>query len=156
MINDVQSLWRTAVNDALEPSDYESCHLGGEDPTLATYETAFTGSGYAPSSLVTITGHSLPMTLGRAHTDAQGHFAAAFDPRPLGVGAHHIVAAGVGPTGAPRTITWTYTVRVTGVRHTRSLAAVRAVAISTVAVAVALAVTLLLRARRRRRRRSLP
>lgn len=107
LFNEVQALWRTLVNGQLSPSDYEKCGLGGQDPTLAQDQVALAGSGYAPNSLVTVTGHSVPAGLAVTRADAAGRFAIRIDPRPLGVGEHHIIATGKAPNGTAQRLTWT-------------------------------------------------
>jgi len=118
MINGVQATWRTMVNGTIPPSDYEACGLGGQDPTLAQYEMPIDGSGFAPNSQVTITGHSTPTFLARTQTDVSGRFRLSIDPRQLGIGEHEILAQGRTPDGSARVLHWS--VRVTrdvGGRH---------------------------------------
>lgn len=106
LLNLVQALFTAEVNGQLSPSDYETC-LSGQDPTLAQDQVPLAGSGYAPNSVVIVTGHSVPAGLAATRTDAAGRFSIRIDPRPLGRGEHRITATGRAPDGATRQLTWT-------------------------------------------------
>jgi hypothetical protein len=70
-----------------------------------------TGSGYAPGSSVTITGHSATTLLGTAVADNRGRFAAFLGPaQHLAPGDHEIIATGRTPTGSPHEQRWTITI----------------------------------------------
>jgi hypothetical protein len=59
-----------------------------------------TGSGFKPRSMVTITFHSTPYLVGRVRASAQGSFSATVTvPTGASVGQHHLVAAGLDPSG---------------------------------------------------------
>jgi hypothetical protein len=70
-----------------------------------------TGSGYAPNSTVSVYIYSTPTLLGTALTNGSGAFSQAFTiPASLAPGAHHLVSAGLDPSGNPRYLTSAVTV----------------------------------------------
>lgn len=80
-----------------------------------------TGSGYAPNTAVTITGHSKPVLLATAWTNASGQFAAFVNPGDrLPRGAHQIIASGQDPRGVQRVLRWPIQVGGTPARSSRS------------------------------------
>jgi titin len=63
------------------------------------------GTGFLPHSTVTVTIYSDPVVLGTAVTDANGNFSLPVTvPASLAAGQHSLVAAGVDPAGAIRTL----------------------------------------------------
>lgn len=70
-----------------------------------------TGSGYAPNSTVSVYIYSTPTLLGTAVTDGTGSFSKAFTiPATLAPGSHHLVSAGLDPSGNLRYLTTAVTV----------------------------------------------
>ena len=68
-----------------------------------------TGSGYAPNTAVTITGHSKPVILTTAWTNASGQFAAFVNPADhLPPGVHQIIASGRDLRGKVRELRWAF------------------------------------------------
>jgi hypothetical protein len=62
-----------------------------------------TGSGYAPNSTVSLYIYSTPTLLGTVTTDGSGSFSKAVTiPASLAPGAHHLVSAGLDPSGNVR------------------------------------------------------
>jgi hypothetical protein len=94
-----------AANGALStPTGAPSGLAQGSTVTL-------TGSGYAPNSTVSLYVYSTPTLLGTVVTDAHGAFSKAVTiPAGLAPGAHHLVSAGVDPSGQPRYLTSAITV----------------------------------------------
>ena len=61
------------------------------------------GTGYRPGSTVDLYVYSTPVKVGTATADANGVFSAVVTlPAGLAAGTHHLVAAGVDPSGNPR------------------------------------------------------
>jgi hypothetical protein len=78
------------------PSGAVSSLAAGQSVTL-------TGSGYAANSTVDLYVYSTPRKIGTVTTDAEGGFTVTVTvPADLAPGAHHLVAAGVDPSGALR------------------------------------------------------
>jgi hypothetical protein len=77
----------------------------GAAPTTLTagQKVPLSGSGYAPNSAVSLYIYSTPTLLGTVTTDAQGSFATTVTiPATLAPGTHHLVSAGVDPSGNVR------------------------------------------------------
>ncbi|MDP9429377.1 MAG: hypothetical protein M3Q47_11135 [Actinomycetota bacterium] len=73
-----------------------STPTGGERITVS-------GKGYAPGSAIDLYIFSTPRRLGSATTDASGAFTATVTlPAGLAAGTHHLVGAGLDPSGDPR------------------------------------------------------
>ncbi|GAA3298121.1 hypothetical protein GCM10020218_084930 [Dactylosporangium vinaceum] len=73
------------------------------------------GTGFMPYSTATIVVYSQPIELGTAVTDGQGNFSKPVRvPPDLVVGAHSLVAAGVGPNGLPHSLKMAITVAAAG------------------------------------------
>lgn len=69
------------------------------------------GSGWQPTSSVTVSVHSDPVTLGTSTTSAGGVLFAVFTlPPSIPPGAHEVVLTGVGADGQPATVTLALTV----------------------------------------------
>jgi hypothetical protein len=86
-------------------------------PTTLTAGQAFTasGSGYAPSSPVTITFASDPVVLANVTTNAVGSFTANLAvPTNATPGTHTVAASGKAPDNSARILTATVTVVATG------------------------------------------
>ncbi|WP_433053393.1 hypothetical protein [Dactylosporangium sp. CS-033363] len=70
------------------------------------------GTGFMPYSTATIVVYSQPLELGTVVTDAQGNFSKPVRvPPDLVVGAHSLVAAGIGPNGQPHSLKMAITVQ---------------------------------------------
>ena len=70
-----------------------------------------TGTGYAPNSTVSLYIYSTPTLLGTVQTDGTGSFSKVVTvPANLAPGAHHLVSAGVDPSGNLRYLTSAVTV----------------------------------------------
>src|SRR5205085_8490009 len=70
-----------------------------------------TGDGYAPNSTVSLYIYSTPTFLGSVVTDGSGSFSKTITiPSTLAPGAHHLVSAGLDPSGNPRYLTSAVTV----------------------------------------------
>ncbi|WP_433211786.1 hypothetical protein ACQP00_51185 [Dactylosporangium sp. CS-047395] len=82
------------------------------------------GTGFMPYSTATIVVYSQPLELGTVVTDGQGNFSKPVRvPPDLVVGAHSLVAAGVGPNGQPHSLKMAITVQAqSAVTHTSGLA----------------------------------
>ena len=64
---------------------------------------ALNGSGYAPNSTVSLYVYSTPTLLGTVTTTSTGSFSTSVTlPAGLAPGAHHLVSAGLDPSGAAR------------------------------------------------------
>ncbi|WP_433081415.1 hypothetical protein ACQP1P_46010 [Dactylosporangium sp. CA-052675] len=73
------------------------------------------GTGFMAYSTATIVVYSTPIELGTVVTDGQGNFSKPVRvPPDLAVGAHQLVAAGVGPNGQPHSLKMAITVRAAG------------------------------------------
>ncbi|WP_432832590.1 fibronectin type III domain-containing protein [Dactylosporangium sp. CA-092794] len=73
------------------------------------------GTGFMPYSTATIVVYSTPIVLGTVVTDGAGNFSKPVSvPLDLSVGGHTMVAAGIGPDGAPRSMKMAITVRARG------------------------------------------
>jgi hypothetical protein len=71
----------------------------------------FSGGGFAPDSLVTVTLFSEPIVLGTTTADDQGNFSITVVlPADVPPGDHHLEASGVDPDGNPLTVTLPLTV----------------------------------------------
>ena len=65
-----------------------------------------TGTGYAPNSTVSLYIYSTPTLLATVQTNGTGSFSKVVTiPANLAPGAHHLVSAGVDPSGNPRYLT---------------------------------------------------
>jgi hypothetical protein len=79
-------------------------------------QVTFSGSGYAPFSLVTLLVYSEPQVIGTVRTDADGAFTATVTlPEGLPGGRHTLVAAGLDPSGQMRYMTLPITVTAVAV-----------------------------------------
>jgi hypothetical protein len=77
-------------------SDTDGALTAGEQITLS-------GTGYLPNSTVDLYVYSTPTKVGTAVADEAGNFTATVTlPASLANGTHHLVAAGVDPSGNPR------------------------------------------------------
>ncbi|WP_426508617.1 hypothetical protein ACPPVO_58945 [Dactylosporangium sp. McL0621] len=73
------------------------------------------GTGFMAYSTATIVVYSTPIELGTVVTDGQGNFSKPVRvPPDLVVGAHQLVAAGVGPNGLPHSLKMAITVQAAG------------------------------------------
>ena len=73
------------------------------------------GTGFAPFSTATIVIYSTPTVLGTVLTDANGNFSKPVTvPASLAAGMHNLVASGVDPQGATRTLRMEVTVAAGG------------------------------------------
>jgi hypothetical protein len=78
---------------------------------VAGEQVTFSGTGYAPFSVVTLLVYSEPQVLGTVLTDAAGAFTATVTlPEGLAAGSHTLVAAGLDPSGEMRYLTLPITV----------------------------------------------
>lgn len=84
-----------------------------------TQDIVVVGSGFAAYSTATIVIYSAPVVLGTVTTDAHGNFRKPVRiPAHLAAGRHTMIAAGVGPTGAPRYLSLRVRVRFTAATTT--------------------------------------
>ena len=85
-----------ASSGTMTSSDTDGALTAGEQITLS-------GTGYLPNSTVDLYVYSTPTKVGTAVADEAGNFTATVTlPASLANGTHHLVAAGVDPSGNPR------------------------------------------------------
>jgi LPXTG-motif cell wall-anchored protein len=73
------------------------------------------GTGYRPGSTIDLYVYSTPIQVGTATADANGAFTAVVTlPAGLATGTHHLVAAGLDPSGDPRYLVSEVTVAASG------------------------------------------
>jgi hypothetical protein len=73
------------------------------------------GTGFAAYSTATIVIYSVPLVLGTVTTDGHGNFRKPVRiPAHLAAGRHTMIAAGVGPNGAPHYLSLHVRVRASG------------------------------------------
>jgi hypothetical protein len=116
-----RSLWATLVTDSVPAPSAPATVPTGSGPLstpsgaisgLAQGSTVtLTGDGYAPNSTVSLYIYSTPTFLGTTTTNGSGAFSATVTiPSTLAPGSHHLVSAGLDPSGNPRYLTSAVTV----------------------------------------------
>jgi LPXTG-motif cell wall-anchored protein len=100
------------ASSVLPESDGELVLPSGTKASVAAGKTmTVSGSGYAPFSTVTVLVYSEPHILTTVVTDGTGAFSVEVTvPAGLPAGQHHVVAAGVDPSGELRYLTLPVTV----------------------------------------------
>lgn len=120
-LNPARGDWGTVVTDVVPAPSAPATLPAGSGPLstptgapsgLAQGSTVtLTGSGYAPGSTVGLYVYSTPTLLGTVVVDGTGSFSRTVTlPAALAPGAHHLVAAGVDPSGQSRYLTSAITV----------------------------------------------
>jgi titin len=100
------------ASSVLPESDGDLVLPPGTKASVAAGKTiTVSGSGYAPFSTVTVLIYSTPQILTTVVTDGTGSFSVEVTvPAGLAAGQHHLVAAGVDPSGELRYLTLPVTV----------------------------------------------
>ena len=107
----------TKNGDLTLPADAKAAVAAGKTITVS-------GSGYAPSSTVSVAIYSTPQVLTTVVTDASGNFTATVTvPAGLAAGKHTLVASGVDSSGNVRYVNLPVTVSASGTASAKPMLA---------------------------------